>query len=103
MIRVVVNPLILWIWLGGILLTVGTVIALWSKVGPFRVSGADLSSRRNLMRVGLFAILVAAFLWILVSESLAMAVALIIVAGLFSTVWLLGRALFGLAGEERAP
>ncbi|MEX2526364.1 MAG: heme lyase CcmF/NrfE family subunit [Gemmatimonadota bacterium] len=37
--QVMVNPLVGWIWYGALILTVGTLIALWPPRGPLRASG----------------------------------------------------------------
>jgi len=33
-IRVIINPLMMWMWIGAAVLTVGTVIAFWPQAAP---------------------------------------------------------------------
>jgi hypothetical protein len=63
-IRVVVNPLVAWIWIGGILLVIGTVIASFDKGWLARLNARILENRHIWIRaaaaMGIVAVLFAA-------------------------------------------
>jgi len=45
-----VNPLVVWIWLGGLVLVLGTVVTAWPTVMERRVLAADLGVVRGTER-----------------------------------------------------
>jgi cytochrome c-type biogenesis protein CcmF len=103
-IRAVINPLVLWIWIGGMLLVLGTLVALIRFDALAAWLEVDAEIRARAMRPGL---IVAASIAIAVIAGFArdLAVSLVALGAILVAVaiYLLGSALVGLArtGGER--
>jgi len=97
-IRVVINPLVLWIWIGGVLLVVGTLIALlrFGLLAALLEAGAEVRARvlkPALVVTAAFAIAVIAG----VARDLAVSLVTLGAVLVAGAVYLLGSALVGLA------
>jgi len=103
-IRVVINPLVLWIWIGGALLVVGTLVALIRFEWLVRLIGADGTLRSRALRPAVIAIAVVA-LAVVAGVARDLAVSLVAVGAVLvaSAIFFLGSAMVTLArsGEGR--
>jgi cytochrome c-type biogenesis protein CcmF len=98
-IRAVVNPLVVWIWIGGVLLVIGALVSLTPKL---RLKGVSIDTvKRRLVSLGIPAVtsvLLFSVTWSL--KGLATAIAAAAGLGLIGVVLLLGQSLLGLAEPE---
>jgi cytochrome c biogenesis factor len=101
LIRVVINPLVVWIWIGGLLLVIGTVVAMFPPgllIGAF---APRTQSRRTLITVTTF-IVFAAVVGMAVGLAMNLVTAIIALAGigLVGGLLLFGSALNRIATGE---
>jgi cytochrome c-type biogenesis protein CcmF len=101
LIRVVINPLVIWIWIGGLLLVVGTVVALFPPGHLVRLFAPRTEGGRTLAGVTTF-IAFAAVVGIVVGLAMNLVTAIIALAGigLVGSLLLFGSALSRLATSE---
>jgi cytochrome c biogenesis factor len=98
MIRVLVNPLVVWIWIGGGLLVLGALVGLSPRI---RITASRGDVVRRLLRFGfpvVASVSVLSAAWIL--KGIVMAVAAGIGIGLIGMMLLFGQSLFALTEEE---
>jgi cytochrome c-type biogenesis protein CcmF len=101
LIRVVINPLVVWIWIGGLLLVVGTVVALFPPGLLIGVFAVGTQRRRTLVTVATF-IVFAAVVGMVVGLAMNLVTAIIALTGigLVGGLLLFGSALNKLAMGE---
>jgi cytochrome c-type biogenesis protein CcmF len=101
LIRVVINPLVIWIWIGGLLLVVGTVVAVFPPGHLVGLFSRRTEGGRPLVRVTIF-VAFGAVVGIVIGLAVNLVTAVVALAGiaLVGGLLLFGSALNGLATSE---
>ncbi|MDJ0766061.1 MAG: cytochrome c-type biogenesis CcmF C-terminal domain-containing protein [Myxococcota bacterium] len=102
-IRAVVNPLVVWIWLGGGLMVLGTAIALTQASALERFVGSIKATPRK-FALGLGIVVLALLVGLIsgLARDLATGIAGMTGVGLTAVAWLFGDALVGFATGKEA-